>query len=200
MPRIQFKQVDQIRRKLVSDAFTEFLRHCKLKNLSPYTHHYYQENIKYFLEALPEVKYVDEITQETTDSYVAQMMEKGNKVTAINARLRAIFVFMRYCFEQEFTEEFSLSQIKEDETFKEPYTEAELKKLLRQPQSDKWTEWREWAAINLLVATGVRASTVVNMKISDLDFEHNIIRLRKLKNRRQQTLPMSSSLKEALEL
>ena len=37
MPRIQFKQVDQIRRKLVSDAFTEFLRHCKLKNLLPYT-------------------------------------------------------------------------------------------------------------------------------------------------------------------
>ena len=53
---------------------------------------------------------------------------------------------------------------------------------------------------NLLIATGVRASTVVNIKISDVDFEHNIIRLRKLKNRKQQYVPMSSSLNAALTL
>ena len=51
-----------------------------------------------------------------------------------------------------------------------------------------------------MIATGVRASTVVNIKICDVDFEHNIIRLRKLKNRKQQIIPMSSSLNAALSL
>lgn len=51
-----------------------------------------------------------------------------------------------------------------------------------------------------MIGTGVRASTLVSIKICDLDFEHNIIRLRKLKNRKQQFLPMSSSLKSVLEL
>ena len=38
----------------------------------------------------------------------------------------------------------------------------------------------------------------MNTKISDVDFEHNIIRLRKLKNRKQQIVPMSTSLISAL--
>ena len=37
MPRIRLKQVDQISRKKVSDAFDYFIRHCKLKNLAPYS-------------------------------------------------------------------------------------------------------------------------------------------------------------------
>ena len=200
MPRIKLKQVDGIGRKNVSDAFTAFMHHCQLKNLSPYSIKYYKENIQFFLDSMPQVKYVEDITQERIDEFVSALMDKGNRVTAINARLRGAFVFLRYCFEQEYAESFPLSLIKEDETFKEPYTEAELQKLLKQPQGDRWVEWREWAAINFLIATGARANTIVNIKISDADFEHNIIRLRKLKNRKQQILPLSSALKAALEL
>ena len=105
---------------------------------------------------------------------------------------------IKWLLDEQYLEPFPMSQIKEDESFKEPYTDAELQKLLKRPQSESWAEWRAWATINLLIATGVRASTVVNIKISDVDFEHNIIRLRKLKNRKQQFVPMSSSLNAAL--
>ena len=36
MPKIKVKQIDQISHKPVSYAFAVFLRHCQLKNLSPY--------------------------------------------------------------------------------------------------------------------------------------------------------------------
>ena len=199
MAKIRLKQVDQISRKKGSDALAAFMRHCKLKNLAPYSILYYEKNVGFFLDSI-QVTYVDEINQETIADFVSKLMDKGNRVTAINARLRAAFVFLRYCFEQEYLEPFPLSQIKEDESFKEPYTEAELKKLLKRPEDGTWVEWRMWAVVNLLVATGIRASTVVNIKICDVDFEHNIIRLRKLKNRKQQFVPMSSSLNEALSL
>ena len=57
MAKIKLKQVDEIRRKTVSDAFTGFMRHCQLKNLAPYTIKYYKENVQFFLDALPQVKY-----------------------------------------------------------------------------------------------------------------------------------------------
>ena len=186
MARIKLKQVDCISRKPLADAFSAFMRHCQLKNLSPYSYLYYERNLEFFFGTIPQIKYVDEINKGVIEEFVGFLMDRGNRVTAINARLRAIHVFLRYCFEQEYLESFPLSQIKGDETYKEPYTDAELKKLLVKPQSQSWAEWRAWAAINLLIATGVRASTVVNIKIADLDFEHNIIRLRKLKNRKQQ--------------
>lgn len=102
MPRIKLKQVDQIWRKSVSDAQTSFIRHCQLKNLAPYTVKYYKENLQFFLDSMPQVKFVDEINQELIDQFVCMLMDKGNLVTAINARLRAAFVFLRYCFEQEY--------------------------------------------------------------------------------------------------
>ena len=165
MAKIRLKQVDQISRKKVSDAYDSFMQHCKFKNLAPYSILYYEKNVGYFLESLPQVKYADEITQEKIADFVSMLMDRGNRVTAINARLRAVFVFLRYCFEQEYLDEFPLSQIKEDESFKEPYSDAELQRLLKQPEGDTWAEWRMWAVINLLVATGVRASTVVNIKL-----------------------------------
>ena len=168
MAKIKLKQVDEISRKKVSDAYEAFMRHCKLKNLAPYSILYYEKNVTFFLNSLPNVKYVDEINQEMIGDFINMLMDKGNRVTAINARLRAAFVFLRYCFEQEYMESFPLSLIKEDETFKEPYTDSELQKLLKQPQDGTWVEWRNWAVINLLLATGVRANTVVNIKICPL--------------------------------
>ena len=166
MKRIQLKQVDEISRKKIPDAYNSFMRQCKLKNLSPYSYLYYEKNIGFFLESLPESKYVDEITPETIENFISMLMDRGNRVTAINARLRGVYVFLRYCFDQKYMEGFPLMLVKEDESFKEPYSEAELRKLLEQPHGNSWAEWRTWAAINLLVATGVRASTVVNIKIS----------------------------------
>ena len=160
MAKIKLKQVDGICKKTVPDAYSAFMRHCQLKNLSPYSYLYYEKNLKFFFELEPQIKYVEEINKGVIEEFVGKLMDRGNRVTAINARLRAVHVFLRYCFEQEYLEPFPMSQIKEDESFKEPYTDAELQKLLKRPESESWAEWRCWAVINLLIATGVRASTV----------------------------------------
>ena len=102
MSRIKLKKVDQISRKTVSDARDGFLRHCQLKNLAPHTYTYYKENLQFFFDSAPQVKFVDEFNQEVIENFIGQLMDKGNRVTAINARLRAAYVFLRYCFEQEY--------------------------------------------------------------------------------------------------
>ena len=121
MPKIKVRPVDQISRKTVSYALNSFLRHCQLKNLAPYSYLYYNKNIQFFVDTHPEIKYIDEIKPEVIERFIGKLMDRGNKVTAINARLRALYVFLRYCFEQEYLEAFPISLIKEDESFKEPY-------------------------------------------------------------------------------
>ena len=80
--------------------------------------------------------------------------------------------------------------MKEDKEIKEPYTDDELTKLLRKPRSTRWAEWRTWASENYLLATGNRASTALNVKISNIDFDGNTIMLSKVKNRKQQIIPL----------
>lgn len=126
-------------------------------------------------------------------------MEKGNRVTAINARIRGLRVFVHFCADKGYMDDFKYSLLKVDQEQKEPYTDEELKKLLKRPRTENWNEWRCWAAVNMLLATGIRANTLCNIRVGDVDFKQNTIFLQKLKNRKQQTLPIPSALRSVLQ-
>ena len=176
------------------------MRHNRLKNLSPRTIEYYTEDLRYF-QKISEVTYLDEITDKLYEDFILHEMDKGNKMTAVNCRTRGLRVFLRFCAKREYMELIHIPMMKVDESFKGPYTDAELEKLLKRPATtESFVEWRCWAAVNTFLATGIRASTLVNLKIGDLDFENDTIHLSKLKNRKQQMVPMSQSLKTALNV
>lgn len=188
---------DEVRRKPFSEAKNEFVKHCRIKNLRPKTVTYYEEDIHYF-HMQTNAKYVDEITQERFDDFIIGELDKGKKVTSLNSRIRGLRVFFSFCAEREYMKPIAPKLMKADEEIKEPYTDAELKRLLKKPESNRWTEWRTWAAINYLISTGNRVSTVINLKISDINFEEMTVHLRYVKNRRQQFIPLSPALKEVL--
>ncbi|MBR3935698.1 MAG: tyrosine-type recombinase/integrase [Oscillospiraceae bacterium] len=180
------------------DARTSFIKFCKLKNLAKPSLDYYDGHLKFFHKKVP-VMYLDEITQETFDDFIFAQLEEGKRTTTINSQLRGLRVFFKFCAERDYIEELSIKLLKDDAELKEPYTDAELRKLLARPKSNRWAEYRSWAMINYLVATGNRARTIVNIKISDINFDENTIHLRAMKNRHQQFIPLSPALKEVLE-
>lgn len=194
------KQVQGVGRITLDYAIDQFLRHCRLKNLSPRTIEYYTEDLRYF-QKITEVTYLDEITDKLYEDFILHEMDKGNKMTAVNCRTRGLRVFLRFCAKREYMELITIPMMKVDETFKDPYTDDELQRLLKRPATtESFVEWRCWAAINTFLATGIRANTLVNLKIGDLNFENDTIHLSKLKNRKQQMVPMSQSLKTALNV
>ena len=180
------------------NAKAAFIKFCKLKNLTERTIEFYEEDLMY-LQNYVNAKYLDEITQETLDDFILAELDKGRRTTTLNTRLRGLRVFFKFCAEREYMEELSIKLLKDDAELKEPYTDAELRKLLVRPKSNRWNEYRSWAMINYLVATGNRARTILNIKISDVNFDENTIHLRAMKNRHQQIIPLSPALKEVLE-
>ena len=197
MRRTTILNAKEIKRAPLKEAQSAFYKHCRLKNLTEQTLKYYEEDLSYFRSKIS-VKYADEITQEVFEAFLLQELDAGKKVTSLNSRIRGLRVFFNFCVEREYMKPISVKLMKEEETIKEPYTDAELRRLLKRPESNSWVEWRTWAAVNYLVATGNRASTVINIKISDVNFDEMTIRLVKVKNRRQQLIPLSPALKEIL--
>lgn len=197
MRRTTILNAVEVRRTTFSEAESAFIKHCRVKNLRPRTITYYAEDLNYFHTKVP-VKYVDEITQDVFDDFIFQELEAGKKTSSLNTRIRGLRVFFTFCGEREYMKPIAPKLMKTDEEIKEPYTEAELKCLLQKPKSNRWTEWRTWASINYLISTGNRVSTVVNLKISDVNFDEMTIHLRQVKNRHQQFIPMSPALKEVL--
>jgi integrase/recombinase XerD len=99
-----------------------------------------------------------------------------------------------------YMDKFMIKLIKADKGAKKTYTDEELHLLLEKPNAKNcsFAEFRTWTMINFLVATGVRLSSLINVKIKDLDFENQLIAITKTKNRKQQIIPMSKTLEGVL--
>ena len=158
MARIKTKQVQGVGRITLEYAIDQFMRHNRLKNLSPRTIEYYTEDLRYF-QKITEVTYLDEITDKLYEDFILHEMDKGNKMTAVNCRTRGLRVFLRFCAKREYMELIHIPMMKLDESFKDPYTDAELDKLLKRPTGDSFVEWRCWAAMLSLTLVWTCAKT-----------------------------------------
>jgi len=197
MRKMEISNTNAVNRITVEKAIEIFLRNCLVKNLSIETQNYYKENCNLF-NSLINVEYIDEVTRDIVEDFIFLEKQTIKKVTTINTKLRAIRAFLYFCMEREFIPYFKVKLLKCDTVEKVPYTETELIDLLEKPKTTKWTTWRNWAIENYLLATGNRIGTARNMKIKNLDFQNNLIKLSSTKNRKQQIIPMSSALKDVL--
>lgn len=70
------KQVEGLGNVTVAAAFEEFLKSCRLRNLSPKTIRYYEEDLQYFARNIP-AKNADEIKREVVDDFIFHEMDNG---------------------------------------------------------------------------------------------------------------------------
>jgi integrase/recombinase XerD len=96
---------------------------------------------------------------------------------------------------------FKIRLPKVEKKIKETYTDDELERLLKKPDTSKcsFTEFKTWVFENYLLGTGNRISSALNIRISDIRFDEGVIIIRKVKNRKQQIIPLSKTLAEILK-
>ncbi len=100
MRRTTILNAKQVKRTSFSEAEQLFMKHCKLKNLSPQTMRYYAEDLKYFHACVP-VQYVDEVSQDVFENFIVSELDAGKKITSLNSRIRGLRVFFKFCAERE---------------------------------------------------------------------------------------------------
>lgn len=139
---------------------------------------------------------VNDFTKSDILKFIYELKEEvGVRETTINHYLRDIRAFFNWCYSEGYLlEKLPIKLIKVQETVKETYTDEELKKLLEQPTTDNYCEWRSWAAINWILATANREKTVCSIRMRDLNIPEKEIILPHLKNKKAQIIPMSSEL------
>lgn len=181
-------------------AFKEFITHSTVKGLASKTIKFYEENIGYFFKVIPDSTLCGEVDSITVEDYILYMQKQTFSKTTIATRTRAVRAFLYFCMEREYVDKFKIRIPKEEEIIKQTYTEDEIRKLLREPKKPSFAEYRNYVAVALMLATGVRVTTAINIKIKDLDFENSCIMLKTTKNKKHQIMPMSSALKQTLML
>jgi len=183
-----------------SIAFERFAKANQVKNLSPATLEYYDSFLQTFIDFLGDGEMlVSDIEPSTIEDYILFLKSSKEKSLcdiSVNTYLRAVRAFLYYCMRQNWLPRFDIKLIKADESIKEPYTNEELRKLLARPdmKNCRFSEYRNWVIVNFLLSTGCRVSTLIELKIKDLDFSNGTVLFTHMKARKQQVVPMSKSL------
>lgn len=81
---------------------------------------------------------------------------------------------------------------------KPTYTDAELKKLLKKPDIDNFTEYRNWVITNWFLATGNRVSSVCEILVRDINLEEGYANINRQKNKEPIQIPIVSKMRNIL--
>ena len=188
----------------LTEAKKEFLLDCKVKNLSKSTIKNYDECFTYFINyinnAFKDFNLKQDMSKSVVSGYIMEQKSNGLKDSTINIRIRAIRCVLYYLMRNKYINSFKISEIKENNTEIELYTDNEIQRLLKKPNMKKcsFAEYRTWVIINFLVATGVRSRSLRNIKIEDLDFDNELIHIKVTKNRKAIIIPMGKTIKKIL--
>ena len=183
----------------VNEAYQEFMRQAKAKGLSEATLLDYRTKMKPFLERYSNTQ-TDEITVNTLNDYIIYLQDGKRKDTSVQSYCRVVKAFIRFLFEEDYTEEFKIRLPKAEEAIKEVYSDSDLEKLLEKPnlRQASFVDIRNWALITFLVGTGCRITSALNVRKADLDFKEKYITFRKTKGKRALIVPMSDTLADTL--
>ena len=200
MAKRVIKRVNE--RTTLEQAFSEFLIEKEAKSLSAKTILNYRETYNMFLRYCnySEVDAVEEVRNTDIYSWIKQLKDEGKKAASINHYLREIRAFLYWCMDNNYLERFKVQLVEAQEEQPKLFTDKQLELLLEKPKkNDSFVNWRTWAVVNWVLATGNRAATICEVQIGDINFNYKEISLRHTKNKKAQNIPLSPYLETILK-
>ena len=177
------------------EVFKRFLLSKKSQGLAEKTLATYQQHFSAIGKHIDANILIDDLQKSDLEKMISNMRDAGLAANSIKSYTCTLKSFFSWCNEEGITD-LTIPLYKAEETIKETYSDGELEALLKKPnlRHCKFTEYRDWVIINLLVNNGCRAATVRNIKIRDLDLDNRVIYLRHTKNKKAQVLPLCDYL------
>ena len=186
----------------IEEAFNEFIYEKRALNKSAETIRSYEGSYKRWSEYLLEQGMsfsVSNFTSSYVISFASSLLKAQMNPATLNSYLRHLRAFAYWCSDKEYIKPFKVKLVAEQQSVKVTFTEREKRILISQPNDgDSFVEWRMWAIVNWVLATGNRARTLCSVKIGDLNFSDDEIVIRKTKTNKAMILPMSPALKKVL--
>lgn len=163
----------------LGDLIPDFARSLRAANKSPKTVKVYIDAATRLLTFLKDNEMptaVSEIRRAHVEAFMEQQLGQGSPSTA-NQRYRSLAQLWNFLIEEEEIEISPMAKMKAPKVPEKPVpivSENHLKRLLSACSGSELEDRRDHAMIRMLIATGMRASELVGMRIEDLDREAQV--------------------------
>lgn len=159
------------------------------KNASKNTLESYLRDLSQFLSYLNlnGYKKINDVKNDDFLSYVEHLQKLGKSYSTITrtiASLKNYFLFLLHKDVISETPIFGVNLKKEEKKLPEILTNKEVELLLNQPNCTDLKGCRDKAMLEMLYATGIRVSELINITLNDINVQVGILHLNSSKNER----------------
>ena len=166
-----------------SEVFNRYIDFLEAeRNVSPYTVRNYTRDLMEFFGFVSEsgIDTLKKVNKQTLRNYLAQLMEQKYAKSSIARKLSAIRSFYRYLMREELIAASPAATTvspKLDKRLPVFLTVEEAKRLVESPDISQPQGQRDRALLEMLYASGMRVSELVNMNTEQVNLATNEIRV-----------------------
>jgi len=194
----------------VQKYLDDFMKHLKYeRNASAHTLRNYESDLTQFYDYLaPADKNgqrrtvnVRDIDHLTIREYMASLYELKKKKSSIHRKVAALRTFFRYlCREglMEINPAKMVASPRVERTLPNHLTIEQMIRFIETPDIETLLGKRDRAMLELLYASGLRVSELVNLNLTDIDFTNQTVRV-KGKGRKERIVPFGDHALKALQ-
>ncbi len=188
----------------------DFIKHLKYeRNASAHTLRNYESDLQQFYDTLApaddngvhrEVN-LREIDHLTIREYMARLYEQKKKKSSIHRKVASLRTFFRYLCREgilEVNPAKLVSSPRVERKLPNHLTIEQMVKFIETPETDTVLGKRDRAMLELLYASGIRVSELVNLNLHDIDFSNRTVRV-KGKGRKERIVPFGEHAKAAIQ-
>jgi integrase/recombinase XerC len=192
----------------MQEDFDKYLKYLEAeRNVSPYTIRNYKTDLSDFFHFLKQkdVGSLEKVDRQVLRGYMGSLMEQGIVKASIARKLSAIRSFYRYLVREGTLKANPIeraSSPKLDKRLPSFLTMDEVMRLLNAPDLSTPQGLRDRALLELLYASGLRVSELVNLDLGEIDLDTNEIRVWGKGSKERMVLmgkPASEAVKNYLE-
>ena len=160
-------------------AYENYL--TKVKKASENTIASYMRDIRQFSAWMHNYEHVDVIDaeQQNIANYLAFLESEGRTPSTVSRNLASLKNFYGYVVSAGFLEKTPVTEIRVDRGSKklpQVLTSSEIELLLAQPACVDHKGYRDKAMLELMYATGIRVSELIDLNIDDVNIEQGVVK------------------------
>ena len=172
------------------------------KGLSQNTVKAYEVDLLAFISWITDNTNTDiiNIKEDNINKYISYLFKTKLKSSSVNRKISSIKSFYLFLIKKNIVNTSPISEVispKQEKYLPSSMSEDEVDKLLNSPDSNIKIEKRDKAMIEMLYATGMRISELVNLKITDVDMQRCVVKVLG-KGSKERLIPFGEQAYEAL--
>jgi len=145
------------------------------------------------------IKTASKITETSLNSYVLYLEKDGMSPATVSRHIASMKAFLLFLLRNGFISKDPSERIRAPKVVKKPpqvLDEKKILELLKQPDISTSKGIRDRAMLELLYATGIKVSELINMKTSEVNLNGNYITCC---DKQERIIPFGSAAKKAIK-